>query len=184
MRTRSRQFEGDESPLHANPGLLRLYEACIENAEALVDDARLLAQNGRFARAFALAFTVYEEVGKSQIVANAYYGLVAVSELTGAFRRHDLKVAYVDRVVRLEPASASGQDATIEYEPIEAQALFQARMRSLYVDFGMDYAPAMPGDAISQGQAEYMIEVVVRELEAIAWAETLNGRIGTKGLFK
>jgi hypothetical protein len=48
----------------------------------------------------------------------------------------------------------------------------------------MDYASATPGDAIPQDQAEQMIGVVARELEAIVWAETLNGRIGTTGLFK
>lgn len=149
----------------------------------MLDDAHFLTQNGRFARAFALAFTANEEIGKSQIVADTYYGLAAVSELTDAFRKHDLKVAYVKRVVRLEPASALGHEATIEYKPIEAKALFHARMRSLYVECGVDYAPAIPSNAILKDRAEEMIEVVARELEAIAWAETLNGRIGTKGLF-
>ena len=143
VRTRKRKAEGAEGGMQAHSGLLKLYEACIANAEMLLEDARLLLENRRVARAFALAFTAYEEVGKSQVVADAYSGLVAASELSEAFRRHDLKE-----------------------------------------DFGVDYAPTTPVEAITRQRAEEMIELVERELQAIAWAEELNGRIGTKSLWK
>ena len=183
MRTRKQRHEGPAA-VAGTPALLRLYAACVANAEALLDDARLLLNNGRSARAFALAFTAYEEIGKSQVVADAYYGIVSPSELKDAFRKHDLKAAYVGRTVRLEQPSGTAAEATIEYDAVDARQLFEARQCSLYVDFGPDYSPAIPVDSIDRDRAEQMIETVARELEAVAWAEMLNGRIGTKGLFK
>jgi AbiV family abortive infection protein len=185
VETKKRTSQVGEGGVQAHPGLLTLYRACITNAEELLEDARLLLSDGRFARAFALAFTAYEELGKSQVVADAYSGAAAASELTAAFRKHDLKTAYMRRTVRLEvPPGQHWPEATIEYDAIDAGQLFGARQRSLYVDFGVDYLPTLPIEAITRARAEEMATVVDQELKAIAWAEDLNGRIGTKGLFK
>ncbi len=180
-----RRSEGDEEGVQGHPELLQLYRACISNAEGLLKDAHLLLANNRIARTFALAYTAYEEIGKSQVVADAYSGAVAASELKVAFRSHDLKAAYVGRVVRLEvPPGSHWPEATIEYDTIQAKPLFEARMRSLYVDFGVEYLPTEPVEAITRERATKMVDLVEKELQAIAWAEEFNGRIGTKGLFK
>lgn len=185
MKTRKRRDEGSSGGLRNHPNLFGLYYECIENARELLEEGRILFDAERFARAFALAFTAYEEIGKSQVVADAYYDLVSMSELTDAFTRHDLKVAYVRRVVKLKlsPDEVFPQ-ATIDYNRIDAKTLIEQRIRALYVDIGVDYAAVRPSDAINSQIAEEMLRVVEDELDAIAYAEELNGLIGTRGLWK
>jgi AbiV family abortive infection protein len=185
METKKRRDEGGKGGLKYHKNLLPLYGECIWNARQLLEEAHLLLDAGRNARAFALAFTAYEEIGKSQVVADAYYGLVSTSELTDAFTRHDVKAAYLGRSVSLKLGSRGEvQEATIEYQTLDSKPLIQQRLRSLYVDSGVDYEAISPNDAITLEVAEEMLQLVHEELHAIDWAEELNGQIGTKGLWK
>ncbi len=181
MRTKARKEQGAKCP-PGGEGLLRLYYACLENARVLLEEAELLLKPGSAARAFALAFTAYEEIGKSQVVADFYNDQVAESEFASAFRLHHLKLAYLERVVRLSAGTLL--EGTIEYDVRKLNPLTGRRNDALYVNYVNGFEPRSPADAITRDQAQEMIDAGYEELESIARAEELNGRIGSKGLFK
>jgi len=75
----------------------KAYDRCYSNAVALTADAELLFQAGRFARACALAIIAWEELGKSQIAADYYSGVLTEAEYKAAFKEHRLKTSYLNR---------------------------------------------------------------------------------------
>src|SRR5437773_11997288 len=104
MQTRSRKNQGKrEVKQHDWQSLLRLYRACLRNAGALLVEAKLLLAHRHYARAYALAFTAYEEIGKSQVVADFFEDVASKKELDDAFRAHNPKVAYVRRMFLFDP---------------------------------------------------------------------------------
>jgi AbiV family abortive infection protein len=42
----------------------------MKNARELIQESKILLNHGHHARAFCLAFTAYEEIGKGQVVAD------------------------------------------------------------------------------------------------------------------
>ena len=162
--------------------LLPLYDASMRNAAALVEQAELLLSHRHHARAFALAFTAYEEIGKAQLIADFFNDVVSEKEFEAAFQDHRLKAAYVSRVVALSLENL--QDATIEYDRTKVADLFLKRTQALYVDRGDGMSPIIPSETIDVTLAEKAISRVKEEIHSIQFAEYLNGRIGSKGLFK
>jgi AbiV family abortive infection protein len=148
----------------------------------LVDEAELLLAHDAAARAFALAFTALEEIGKSQLVADFFNDQVSEAEVAAAFRSHHIKLAYLDRRVRID--GKLGSDATIEYDTAALNPLATRRHDALYVNHGAAFKPQEPSALIDPGEARDLIDTAIRELHAIEHAEELNGRIGSKGLFK
>lgn len=180
MKTKSRQSQPAQSKRkRLETALLKLYAACLSNAQELVNEAELLLENGHIARAYALGFTAYEEIGKSQIVADRVDDIVSEAEFEEAFRSHTLKAAYVARHISL-----GTEGATVVYDRNAVKAYYQARIAALYVSLGPDNKPETPSAKISREQAEGVIDTVKSELDSIVNAEWLNQRIGTKGLFK
>jgi len=181
MRTRRREREGPHGS-EGQPSLLRLYRACLHNAEDLCHEASLLFRAQRFPRAFALAFTALEEIAKAHAVADFYTGVLSESELQDAFRKHRMKTAYLDRVVSISTGSA---EATVEYDPRAAESSVNLRMRALYVEYGIDHAPAMPAEAIGRDLAKSTMDRAEVELHEMWVQEEYYGhQIGTKGLWK
>jgi AbiV family abortive infection protein len=185
------------------PALLRLYRACMHNGESLLEDARLLFEAKRFPRAYALAFTALEEVGKGQLVADYLTDCASEAEFLDAFRKHETKAAYVARYVRLterpgwEEAVKAANDvtqrivailkryeATIEYDTTEAKKLWSLRNAALYVCKDDNNLPRLPKDAVTETMAAGLIANVEELLHEIEHAEWLNDRIGSKALFK
>ena len=165
--------------------LLDLYSACLRNAEDLVAEAELLLSHGHHARAFALAFTAYEEIGKSQLVADRFETRVSEKEFEAAFREHALKAAYESRHVRLERVQgARGYEATIEYDEKGARPLVSARMDALYVSITGTKTPQEPRDVITPEVARRAIDGCRKQLEEIRFAEMVTERIGTASLTK
>ena len=74
--------------------LCKLYSACMQNATDLLAEAELLFDHDHLSRAFALAYTGWEEVGKAQLVGDYSSQMVAEEEFEAAFRDHHLKAAY------------------------------------------------------------------------------------------
>ena len=95
MKTKARQQSKED---HLNPrhwkSVYELYRACLNNANDLAEEAELLYKHEHYARAVALSLVAMEEIGKSQIVADFYNGMVSNSELENAFRKHEVKSAY------------------------------------------------------------------------------------------
>ena len=183
VRTAKRRADGPDGP-GGRPGLLSLYRACLVNAESLVDEAKVLLAHHRAARAFALAYTAYEEVGKAMLVADAYCDRVATSELHAAFASHGVKAGYLQRSVRVDLDRASGWpgEGTIEYS-VDSVG-FRKRTAAMYVDFGTEYAPCIPDTAISTEDASARINLVDSHLHDISMAEYNGEQIGTYGLWK
>jgi len=67
-----------------------------ENSLKLLDEAETLLKNKSYARAIALAIMSYEELGKSQIAADYYSGILPESKYKKAFKEHK-KTAYANR---------------------------------------------------------------------------------------
>jgi AbiV family abortive infection protein len=154
-----------------------VYSACLSNAEALLEEAELLFEHEHYARAFALAFTSYEEVGKSQVAADHLHGQVSDEVYQKSFTDHTLKAAYVVRNLVFPGPE-------FVYNKAAFKDLFGLRLSAMYVDVDEKEAPLLPSRVVSEDDARHMIDAVVRELSEIENAVLLNGRIGSKGLFK
>ena len=163
--------------------ILPLYHACKENAVALLDEAEILFDQKRYARAFFLAFTALEEVGKSQLVADYLTDCISEEEFRDAFKRHDLKVAYLYRCVFV-PDKIGQKEAKIEYNMEDSKDEIRLRMNSLYVSLTDNHELSKPEDKVDRKSAMEMIEEVKEHLNSILNAEWLNQRLGSKGLFK
>ena len=70
--------------------IVDLQDRCLENAEALIDDAKLLIQNGRIPRAFALCVLSVEELGKIVLLFDALFYETSEewAEFWRRFRKH------------------------------------------------------------------------------------------------
>jgi AbiV family abortive infection protein len=164
--------------------LLQLYETCLANARDLLEDAEALLERGSAPRAFALAFTAYEEIAKSQLVADFYHDVVTEAELEAGFRSHPMKLAYLVRVLRISALEDGRTEATIDYDIRKLSPLTALRNDALYVGYGTGYEPRLPTSAVTADQAREMIEMVEAELGQIGWAEEHGETIGSRGLFK
>jgi AbiV family abortive infection protein len=125
-----------------------------------------------FARAFALACTALEEIGKSQIAADVYTGFLPHEPFEKAIRDHQLKSAYTSRSVQL-----------LSLRPITdldtAERLFDRRNDALY---------ASPDNEVQDSNFDHDATTMIRYcdawLETIARTEQISERIGTRGFMK
>ncbi len=182
MKTKKRQLHGP-SDFDGNAALLKLYRACLENAEQLCEEAELLFEAHFNARAYALAYTAIEEVAKAHAVADLFTGVLSYSEFTDAFRDHKMKAAYLRRTVALPSVPFS--EATVEYDRRSVESVITSRNSALYVDFGADLAAVTPREAFDAESAESAIEQARALLhEILVNDEYFGHQIGTKGLWK
>jgi AbiV family abortive infection protein len=151
------------------------YARCHNNAVILITDSETLFAARRFPRAFALAITAWEELGKSQIAADYHSGVLTDIEYNAAFKEHRIKTAYLNRAGAID-----GSDfLTVAYNTTIGHRLEEARQTALYAS-----ANSNPSDEITEENARDVIERVKAHLEYIRFAENFNGRIGSKALFK
>lgn len=184
MKTRRAKQQAPELPgkKRLRTELLALYSACMKNVHALQEEARLLYAHGHYARAFFLAATAYEEVGKGQIIADMFSGYVSDSEFKDAFRSHRLKFKYNARNAHIE--TEPELSVTLVYEDANTSDLERAREASLYTEHDASFAPLIPGDQITKDYADIMLKRLEQELHTIKHAEWLNQRVGSAGIFK
>ena len=155
-----------------------LYRTCLSNAWDLLDEAEILAKNQHYARAYFLAFTAAEEIGKALVVADWIYNLVSQEEFKMAFKNHKVKISYLESVF-----SAAYGEPERDHDTLNQDVL--RRMASLYVGKSNDDTPILPMDQISKELAWEMIAKVQNHLTSILSAEWLNApRIGAKALLK
>ncbi len=162
--------------------LVAIYDACLENATDLLAEAQLLASHHHTARAFALALTGWEEVGKAQLVADFAYDMVAEEEFESAFRDHYLKSSYNSRQFVLNPADMS--DSTIEYDRSRAVSAFRKRQEALYVEKTADLRPLTPKEAVAEEDVHAMISALESELKNIRRMDAVTERIGSRSFLK
>ena len=181
LKTVKRKHEADQSRIFRNDNrLFTLRRACMLNALDLIKEAQLLYKHRRYARAFALAYTAHEEIGKSQIVADYITGIASQEEFQDAFRHHKLKSAYMGRYFAI--SSNDTQDVTVEYDLNKGKPLFDARNASLYVGVNDQLLAQSPKQLFRAKPAKDAIVAVQNELRHILWAEKFNERIGSEAL--
>lgn len=137
-------------PIPSTEDLLKLAEAALLNAEALLDDALLLAESGRFPRAHALATLACEEAGKSNQCLRAMWGVSSPKWFWARFNNHQVKLepVYAYSIV------ASGE--RIESERVFADSVRKSsrsahlrKLHGLYVNFA-DGMIQVPGEITEQ----------------------------------
>lgn len=150
------------------------YRWADDNAIALLQEAQMLASKGRHARAFALACTALEEIGKSQYAADVYTGFVPPDDFEKIIRRHEFKSAYPSRFVEFGPLI----QPFLKDEHI-AEELFKRRNDALYAS-----PTNKMDDAAFEQDAATMIDYCETWLERIRSQEEIAERIGTKAFLK
>ncbi|GEM_PF-1996804 len=178
MKTKKKQQSEDGSlKVKHWDNILKLYRACLKNASDLADEAELLCENCRYARAMALALFAIEEIGKSQIVADFFNDMVSNSEMEEAFKKHEIKSAYNFRKFVLD-------NMTIEYNPSDGKEYHKTRMEALYVDYLDGYKPQEPENFFTKEHVSKIIDSVRKEINDISLMEVLTERIGSKSFMK
>ncbi|MGA2718988.1 MAG: AbiV family abortive infection protein [Candidatus Acidiferrales bacterium] len=158
--------------------LRALYRECFINAHQLLNEGKLLAEHGHYARATFLALTAHEEMGKAQLIADYAQGCSSKKEFQEAFRDHRIKHAYMMREATAE------SDATIVYNKDRSTYQIELREKALYVAWRNTYDNLVAPSQITRDECDSVFERVLEAFEEIEHAERLNGRIGSKGLFK
>lgn len=160
------------------PQHFELYRACLSNAYDLLYEADILLKEDCHARAYALAFTAAEEIGKALAVADWIYDQIPEEEFHDVFKKHHIKQAYLETIF----CAAQGEQ---ERDQAALKVDFILRTSALYVDKTNDGSPKGPWDAVTKESAVRMIEKVQEYLGSIMSAEWLNSpRIGAKALLK
>lgn len=172
-----------------NPNLWELRTECWNNSIGLLKESCLLFENGYYARAFLLAYTAMEEVGKYLVVCDFINDIVSMQEFKKVFKDHGLKTAYFHNSVRMDTNKGwasflMSADLTIEYDDKGFEDLIKLRNRSAYVGLGQSLQPIAPCKSIDKDTADSMIKKVSKEISLIDFSEDLNGRIGSKAIYK
>jgi AbiV family abortive infection protein len=143
----------------------KAYATCHNNAVALIADAELLYGAGRFPRACALAIIAWEELGKSQIAADYYSGMLTEAEYKPAFKEHRLKTSYLNRAGAID-----GQPfLTVAYNTTIGHRLEEVRQVALYASADND-----PSEEITKENARDIIDRVNEHINYIRYAEELG----------
>lgn len=148
--------------------LIALVHALLDNAAGLAGDARLLHENQRYARGYALAALAGEEVGKIELCLDRLFGNATLTDrqfrrswhshaekLQGLFAYH---VAFVDEAGPVDPTR-------LRQRP---HAVGGRKMDAIYVDFreGLIHTPA----EITDKEALDLlvgVEVAIAQLTAV-----------------
>lgn len=162
--------------------LLELYSACLKNAAKLLEEAELLRNHKHHARAYFLAYTAVEELGKSQVVADYFGNLVTKGEFEAAFRDHKFKMAYIKRYVRIPEKLKD--EFIIEYDRNSSVVQNDRRNSSMYIEYNHDYTPKLPENEVSIEAANELLTFGKEYLNEIYKMEYITERIGTKAFTK
>jgi AbiV family abortive infection protein len=153
----------------------RAYARCHNNAVDLIADAEILLSAGKYARSCALAIMAWEELGKSQIAADYYSGVLTEKQYKAAFKEHRVKTSYLNRAGAIDGKSM----LTVAYNSTLGHKLEEIRQAALYAS-----EKNMPRESITHDNAKEIIDRVNEHIQYICFAEEFNGRIGSKALFK
>jgi len=164
--------------------LHKLYDHCMENADDLITEAKILRDHKRFARALFLAHTALEEIAKAQVVADYAEDCVSREELDMAFRSHSMKSAYLERKVELRLGSDRQTNATIRYDLKRGKHMAEWREQALYVSFVLDFDSFWPEHQITEKQCESMIREAEEYIQYLREMAAITGRLGIKSLTK
>jgi len=176
----------------AKNNYLEIYRAAYNNAADLLTEAKLLFEHKHFARSYALAFTAFEEISKSQFAADVFTGLCKDEDFNKFYRNHRSKMkwmawVYLDANSYPYDLKWIGPDIDDLEEINPKEPSFEKRTNALYV--GIDFQKQKiinPAEKISETDAKEMIHIVEIALYRI-WeisGEFGGNQIGIKGFMK
>ncbi|CAK0773613.1 AbiV family abortive infection protein [Gammaproteobacteria bacterium] len=134
--------------------------ASINNAQQLLDDARILLINKSFARAYFLAVAAIEETGKAYIAHAARGRNLSddglVKKIQDMFENHSSKISsafacWISNASKQEESSKAAVDLIIN--------LKNGRESSMYVDVNSDNSLSIPSKIVSPSAAVGSINV-------------------------
>jgi AbiV family abortive infection protein len=155
-------------PLPPHDDLLALLQAALSNAKDLLGDAQVLADAGRFPRAFALATLAWEELSKGQLCALT----VVMPEITAEdfwerFRDHEGKLSRVHMFASFMQAQPVGPVAEHAKKIMgQSKSTKELKERCLYMNYkrGKILLPSQ----VTERAARKQIKVV---REALSFAD-------------
>lgn len=162
------------------------------NANELLNDARVLLNNGRWARALFLSQIAAEELGKYVIIISAAVNLTRARRLGKDFdskkfwrdfwKRYRFHRAKMSLLVHLEHFfSEEKAHEYLKKIPEEAHLSEYVKMASLYSDFHED-AFCSPNELITEALSRLTVEVGKKRLN---WLKSYDREIiGAEGLLK
>lgn len=158
------------------------YVKSFNNAIDLISESEILFKNNFYSRALALALIAYEELGKSQIAADYYSGVLEKEDYEKAFVSHHKKNSFAGRYKAIginKEDDSVAEDLGFSINKKASNKLEKIRQDCFYVDENND-----PSEKFGKDEVEEVIHKVKDHIEYIQYAEWLNGRIGSKALFK
>ena len=158
-----------------------MYGEAHNNAAALLREAEILFEHGKYARAYFLAFTGLEEIAKSQLAADVVTGFIEEKTFWDYFKNHKKKIG------RMAWASLDAETyLDIEqgtYLEIEHPTTIQ-RMNALYVHFDQGRVKS-PKQLFTEDDARAIIHTLRVAMDRIIeMTEYWGHQIGTKGFMK
>ncbi len=145
---------------------LALADAARRNAAGLLQDARLLYDHGRYARAHALGVLGLEELGKYNICLRAATGLEDVQQHWRNLGHHTTKLEHAAIAAVLFSSRFPSTDVVSRLEQAVAQES-AAKLRGLYVDWTSGRV-ATP-DEVPEDAATEILELLT---ELVAFTQT------------
>jgi AbiV family abortive infection protein len=153
-----------------------LSDYCLQNASALIEEARLLFSNKRYARAFFLSVLALEEASKRDILWQAIFlgeDEKQWKEFWNKFLNHDVKLttALWDHMI-VYSNKGKKTPREIIYEHLremrrlegEAKEISSFKKWAMYVDV-IDSQPIMPSQVVDRKFALTMLESAKKHLE-------------------
>lgn len=181
MKT-EKAFKEKENQVKPNQEKLwELILSCRENIVCLIEESEILFENKKYPRSYALAYTALEELGKYLIVCDYYIGSVSKEEFEKTFHHHGIKPGYLFNHVEFSEDSP----LKIVYDEKKYEPYFKLRNNAMYV--GWDKKSEIvnvPFHQVNKDIADSMIKLVKEQVKSIRFAEELNGRLGSKALYK
>ena len=167
--------------------LHKLRLSIFDNAESLYKEAKLLNQNGFYARAFLLAYFACEELGKIPMIVGALGQLTQGNEVDWKkvrkrFLNHKAKVESEDfhhYVFGIEPDLLMNSDVKwLNDQKEQSRSKVDRKNESTYVDV-VEGKIMLPAEQISPEDAIKLIERAFNSLKAHWQSESLTNPIIT-----
>lgn len=149
---------------------LKLYRLAHSNAAHFVEEAQILFERGKYARAFFLAFTALEEISKSQLAADVSTGFISEEEFLAHYLNHKKKLGRMAWATNEAQHYLDAWDDS--YMELKLPTI-SARMNALYVSL-KDKQVQSPEDIVTEDDARGIIRTVDAALSSITRNEVMG----------
>jgi AbiV family abortive infection protein len=147
---------------------------CYENAIALLDEAKILIDNSKWARATALSILGIEEISKIELIGQTFFytSHKEWEKFEEKFLKHNQKLRLADYLL-IQTAYQSGDDKKLENELeqiLKGRNLNIGKQRCFYVGFDQDNLWQVPLKIVSEDDALYckkLLETLIESYKLI-----------------